>query len=374
MSQDGPVSVADIHQTVRDQAAIAVAARSDVWSEVVGQDRAIAQLRAAAVHPVHAYLLVGPAGSGKRAAAVAFASVLLGVDAVDRGADVDRAVSLALTENHPDLHVVEPEGARLSVDEARAIVTSASRSPVEGRRKVIVLAEFHRVERFGAILLKTIEEPPESTVFLVLADEVPPELVTIASRSVRIDLGPVPEEAMIDRLVSDGTPVETARIAAAAAAGDLRRARLLVGDPALGVRRDSWSSVPLRVDGTGGTAAQLVDEVLAHIDAAQEPLDERQQAEREQLQERIEAYGQRGSGAKELEARHKREVRRHRTSELRFGLATMAAVYRDRLASAHDPSPHLDALAAIQAAAEAIDRNPNELLLLQGLVSGFEPI
>lgn len=368
MSQDGSVSA-----TTTDQAA-AVASRPDVWTEVVGQDRAVQQLQAAAARPVHAYLLVGPAGSGKRATAVAFASVLLGIDAAVRGADVDRAVALALTENHPDLHVVEPEGARLSVDEARAIVTSASRSPVEGRRKVIVLSEFHRVERFGAILLKTIEEPPESTVFLILADEVPPELVTIASRSVRIDLGPVPEEAMVDRLVEEGTPVETARIAAAAAAGDLGRARLLVGDPALAVRRDSWSSVPHRIDGTGYTAAQLVDEVLAHIDAAQEALDQRQQAEREELQDRIDAYGQRGSGAKDLESRHKREVRRHRTSELRFGLATMAGVYRDRLTTADDPSPHLRALAAIQAAAEAIGRNPNELLLMQALVSGFEPI
>lgn len=368
MSQDGAVSVTS------SERAAEVADRPEVWAEVVGQHRAVQQLRAAAVHPVHAYLLVGPAGSGKRAAAVAFAAVLLGIDAAERGADVDRAVGLALTENHPDLHVVEPEGARLSVDEARAIVTSASRSPVEGGRKVIVLSEFHRVERFGAILLKTIEEPPESTVFVVLADEVPPDLVTIASRSVRIDLGPVPEADMVDRLVEEGTPAETARIAAAAAAGDLGRARLLVGDPALGVRRDSWGSVPHRIDGTGYTAAQLVDEVLAHIDAAQEPLDRRQQAEREELQARIEAYGQRGSGVKDLEARHKREVRRHRTSELRFGLATMAAVYRDGLAAANDPAPHLAALGSIQAAAEAINRNPNELLLLQALVSGFEPI
>ena len=53
----------------RDDAAVTTAAELDVWADVVGQDHAVAQLTAAAVHPVHSYLLVGPGGSGKRAAA-----------------------------------------------------------------------------------------------------------------------------------------------------------------------------------------------------------------------------------------------------------------------------------------------------------------
>ena len=67
------------------------------------------------------------------------------------------------------------------------------------------------------------------------------------------------------------------------------------------------------------------------IDAAAEPLAARQKQEAEQLQERIEQSGERGSGRKELEDRHKRELRRHRTDELRFGLATLVGAYRDRL-------------------------------------------
>lgn len=347
--------------------------RPEVWADVVGQDAAVAQLRAAAVAPVHAYLLVGPSGSGKRAAAVAFGAVLLAIDAAARGADPERAIALARAENHPDLHVFEPEGASLTVDDAEAITRSASRSPVEGGRKVLVLTEFENVAQAGPALLKTIEEPPASTVFVVLAEEIPPELVPIASRAARIDLGGVPEAAIVERLVADGVDPSTARTAAGAAGGDLRRARLLVGDPSLGVRRDAWASIPTRLDGTGATAAHLVDEVVAHIDAAQEPLDARQAAERDELAEQIEVYGQRGSGAKDLERRHKREVRRHRVAELRFGLATMAATYRDRLATVPDPSGHLAALDAIQDAAEALVRNPNELLLLQALVANLEP-
>jgi DNA polymerase-3 subunit delta' len=348
--------------------------RPDAWDAVVGQDHAVAQLKAAAAHPVHAYLLVGPAGSGKRAAAAAFAGVLLACDAASGGRDPDRALALALAETHPDLHVFEPEGASLRVSDAEEITRAAHRSPVEGDRKVLVLTEFEKVAQAGPALLKTIEEPPASTVFVVLAEEVPPELVPIASRAARIELGSVPEEAVVERLVAEGTAEELARSVAAAAGGDLRRARLLVGDRSLGVRRDAWATIPLRVDGTGHIATQLVDEVLAHIDAAQEPLTDRHALERAELTTQIEAYGQPRTLLKELEVRQKREVRRHRTGELRFGLATMAATYRDRLADAPDPRPHLAALDAIQGAADAWVRNPNEVLLLQALVAGLDPI
>jgi len=348
--------------------------RADLWHDVVGQGRAMAALQAAARRPVHAYLLVGPPGSGKRAAARAFAAAVLGLDAADRGADVDRAVQLCLDEAHPDLQVFEPEGAAISAPDAREIVTAASRSPVEGGRKVLVLEEFHTVQQAGPILLKTIEEPPESTVFVILAEEVPNELVAIASRAVRIDLGPVPQDAVAERLVQEGIAPEVAATTAAAAGGDLHRARLLARDPSLVVRRDSWASIPHRVDGTGHTAATLVDEVVAHIDAAQGPLDERHEAERAALEEQIETYGLRPTERKEQEKRHKREVRRHRAAEIRFGLAVLAGEYRDRLATAHDPTPYLEALRDVQAAAEALVRNPNELLLLQALVVGLPPI
>ena len=378
MGQDEHVSSAEV--TGPEQVGLsedqrrALVLRPELWEAVVGQDRAVAQLQSAAVRPVHAYLLVGPAGSGRRSAARAFGAALLAVDAADRGADVDRAVELALDETHPDFQVFEPEGASLRVEDAEAIAVAASRSPVEGRRKVLVLDEFHKVQQAGPALLKTIEEPPASTIFVILAEEVPNELVAIASRAVRVEFGPVPLDAITARLVDEGIAEDAAVAAAAAAGGDLTRARLLARDPSLVVRRDSWASIPHRLDGTGHTAANLVDEVVAHIDAAQGPLDERQEDERLALQEQIETYGLRTSELKELEKRHKREVRRHRTAELRFGLAVLAAEYRDDLAAAADPQPHFRALRAIQDAAEALVRNPNELLLLQALVANLEPI
>ena len=344
---------------------------TDLYADVVGQPRAVEQLRAAAAAPVHAYLFVGPPGTGKRAAARAFAASLL---CPDGGCGSCRDCRLALAGEHPDLIVFEPKGDRLLVGEAAEIVRAASRSPAEGRRKVLVLTRFHRIEQFGAMLLKSIEEPPESTVFVVVADDVPPELVTIASRCVRIDFVPVPIDLVVERLVAEGVEPDVARSAADASAGNLERARLLASDPDLAARRDAWHRVPERLDDTGAAVASAVDELMAMIDAAAAPLRARHAEEAAAVQARIEQYGERGSGRKELEDRHKRELRRHRADELRFGLATLAVRYRDAAASSPRPAPMIAATTAIHTAAEALIRNPNETLLLHALLLNLPPL
>ncbi len=340
---------------------------ADPWADVVGQPRAVAQLRAALTDPVHAYLLVGPRGSGKRAAARAFAGELLAHGS--EGEDVERHRHLAAAEAHPDLIVVERSGASIDVGQARSITERASRSPSEGDRKVLVLDEFHRLDpRTGGILLKTIEEPPAGTFFVVLAEEVSPDLVTIASRCLQIAFTPVPAATIEASLVEEGIDAAAAADAAAFADGDLRRARLLATDPRLGVRREAWRSLPRRLDGTGARAATLVDELRATIDDAQAAIDAAHREERARHDEQVERYGQRGAGSAELVKRHRREVRRFRTDELRTGLAELARAYRDELAVSSRPGPLIDGLRAIQGAAESLVRNPNEELLLQALL------
>ena len=318
---------------------------------------------------MHSYLLVGPSGSGKRAAARAFAALLLSADST--GEDAERHVRLALAEAHPDLHMVEATTAqgRIDADTAKNVVKQAARSPAEGSRKVLVLEDFHLIDRFGAILLKYVEEPPPSTFFVILAEDVPPELVTIASRSVRIDLGPVPLTAVIERLISEGVDAEQAATVAAAAAGDLDRARLLATDARFAIRAEALRAMPGRLNGTGARAAEIALEVKALIDDAQGVIDQRHEQEAVELQERIERYGQRGSGKKDLEDRHKREVRRHRTAELRFALATFAAAYRDALTDARHADQVVDGIHRIEQAALALERFPNEALLLQALLA-----
>ena len=343
----------------------------DLWAEVVGQPRAVEDLTAAAVSPSHAYLFLGPPGSGRMAAARAFAGALFSQDAA--GEDAERHAHLALEAKHPDLIVFEPEGARLRVDLKQAdndlgpILQEVNRAPVEAARKVVVLGQFHTMEQFAGAFLKTIEEPPPRTIVVIVADELPPELVTTASRCVRIDFGPVPPAAVTERLVAEGVVPDRATEAAEAAGGDLGRARLLATDPELADRRDAWRRVPDRLDGTGSGVVDLVEDIRGRIDAAQAPLDAQHATALADLEAQIERYGLRKGLAGELVTRQKRQVRTLRRQEIRFGLATMAARYRDALAAAPDPAPIVEGLAAIQTTAEDLVRNPNEELLLLGL-------
>lgn len=351
---------------------------ADAWDDVIGQDRAVSFLRGAAgPDAVHAWLFVGPRGSGKRAAARAFAGELLALEPAGIGdsAAADRARELARSEQHPDLVVVERVGASISAEQADEIVRRASRSAVEGTRKVLVLDEFHLIApNVGPKLLKTIEEPPEGTYFVVLADELPRELVTIASRCVRVDFAALSPDVVAERLRAEGVDPARAEQAASYSAGDLDRARLLATDDRLALRLDGWRELPRRIDGTGSRAAAAVDDLRAAIDDAEAPLRARQEREVAEMDERIERYGQRGSGAADLDKRHKRETRRLRTDELRLGLAAVAGVYRDELLVAADPAAALEGLAAVQATAEAIEFNPNEEMLLLSLALRLPPL
>jgi len=343
----------------------------DAWADVVGQDRPVALLqRASGPEAVHAWLLLGPHGSGKRAAARAFAGDLLAQELDESGDTVGaaRTRALARAEQHPDLIVVEREGPAISADQADKIVRRASRSATEGRRKVLVLDEFHLIDdRVGPKLLKTVEEPPDGTFFVVLADELPPELVTIASRCVRVDFAPLTAAVIAARLEAEGIEADRAAEAAGFAGGDVGRARLLATDERLALRLAGWRGLPRRLDGTGASAATAIDDIRVAIDDAEAPLKARHLAEVEDLTARIERYGQRGSGAVELGKKQKRESRRFRTDELRMGLGSLAASYRDELVVTSDPADSLTGLAAIQEAAEALLHNPNEELLLLAL-------
>ncbi len=341
----------------------------DPWAGVIGQDQATARLDAAADSPVHAYLFLGRPGAGSERAARGFAALLLSAAAVAEG-DAEAAARhrrLALAGSHPDLVTIEATGQMLMVADADEIIRQASTSPVEGDRKVIVVRSVEIInEATIGKLLKIIEEPPASAVFVLLAEEVPPEIVTIASRCVPVEFAPVPSPVVEAALVADGVSPGRAASAAVAAGGDVERARLLATDDALADRAALWAALPDRLDGTGAVVVEAVHQVREAMDAAQEPLEKVHQQELEALAERVELTGERGSGRTELVARHKREIRRLRSDELRFGLATLARVYRDRLVER--PSGHDDrAVVAIHDAVEALIRNPNEPLLLQSL-------
>jgi DNA polymerase-3 subunit delta' len=350
-----------------------------LFDEVVGQPKAVARLMAAARRPVHAYLLHGPPGSGRRAGARALAAALL---CPDGGCGTCNTCRRALAGTHPDLVVVERSGASLSVGDAGSIVTRAQRRPLEASRQVLMVTDVHLAVLAAPALLKTVEEPPPSTVFVLVADDLPPSLATIISRCVLVPFEPVPDGAVVDWLVARGVDAAHAETVARASGGRLDRARLLVSDDGFVARQDQWRSVPARLDGTGAAAAALSSELLASADQALEPLREQHALELSALAEQAESLGAKAiPGRRQIEEGHKREERRWRTDDLRFGLATLAGVYRDRLVGTTEPadivvppgSPGgslraLRQVEAIDLASEALGRNANESLLMDALM------
>lgn len=340
-----------------------------LYEGVVGQGPVVEQLRRAARHPVHAYLFSGPPGTGKRRAALGLAASLLCPNGGDGTCAVCRQV---LAGSHIDVVVVERSGAYIRVDEAREIGRVAALTPVAGARKVLVLTDFHLVEEAAPALLKTIEEPPPSAVFIVLADHVPPELVTIASRCVRVEFGPLSLDRIVTTLEAEGVDAGLARELAESAGGRLDRARLLAADPGFAARRQAWRAVPSRLDGTGRAAAALAGELVELLDESAEFLRTRHAEEAAELEQRLRATGERGSSRRDLEDRQKRELRRLRTDELRSGLVALASVYRDRLIAGEGGVRALrtsvDATEAIARLNEELVRNPNETLQLQALL------
>ncbi len=338
----------------------------DLYDRVIGQTEPVERLRAAAAAPVHAYLLIGAPGSGSALAALGFAAQLLSAGL--EGERKQRAIDLALAGKHPDLVIIEAEGAALRVTDAEFIVTTASTSPVEGRRKVILIHRIDVIEE-AAIgkLLKIIEEPPASSTFVALAGELTPELTTIASRCVTIEFAPLSVIAIENQLLTEAVSPDKAEIAAAAAGGDLDRARLLATDDAIANRAALWRSLPKVLTGSGTVVFDYTQRIRSAMDEAAEPLERRHAQELVDLDERAVQVGERGLGRSKVIARHKRELRKLRTDEIRFGLATLSRVYRDRLLQANDPQA-IKALERIQFSSRELIRNPNEALFLQSLL------
>jgi len=350
-----------------------------LFESVIGQERAVSRLVDAARQPVHAYLFHGPSGSGKRAAARGLAAALL---CPDGGCGVCNSCRRALAGTHPDLVTVERTGASLDVDDAREITTRAQRRPLESARQVLLVPDVHLASKAAPALLKTVEEPPPSTVFILLADDLPPGLATIVSRCVQVPFAAVAPRVVEEWLVGRGVDADVAATVAVAAGGNLDRARLLAEDPGFDARRRQWRSVPGRLDGTGATAVVMADELLGLADGALDPLRQRHAGELAALEEQAEAVGARGvPGRRAVEDRHKREERRWRTDDLRMGLAALADAYRDRLVATVDGdapagTPGVDAdrraaaghVLAVNRAAGALGRNVREDLLLESLM------
>jgi len=338
-----------------------------VWDAVVGQDVAVARLRALAERPTHAYLFVGPDGAGKEVAARAFAARIVtgSEDAESRAAD------LVMRGGFVDVTEIIREGAAVDKEEAQAIVQASVMTPTEADIRVVIVHEVHLMrDDAAARLLKTFEEPNDQLVFILLAEQLIPSLTTIASRCVVVHFPALQPSIIVERLVTEGVHRETATRAAKSAGGSLVRARILVTDSALAERQAAFAAVPYQLDGSGAAVARAVENVTALIERAAEPLLAQQEAELEALEQRVKLVGERGSGRRVLAEQHKRQLRKFKTDELREGLALIAAEYHKVVVSLQDgvdPAIYERAVHEVYDAALAMSLNVNEVLLLHAL-------
>lgn len=212
--------------------------------DVAGQDKAKRMLRLAfGRHKIcHAYMFQGPSGVGKKMTARAFASFLLCQGAGDREDSCGQCPSCRkmASGNHPDFLAIKADGVQIKIDQIRALKKELSYSPVEGGWRVVLLADVHLTMARAEVansLLKTLEEPPAQTVFILTAVEAAGILPTIISRCQVVPFYPLAVDVLAEALVADDLPADRARTLASIAEGSLGRARELASTDLLEVRK-----------------------------------------------------------------------------------------------------------------------------------------
>ncbi|MFJ8625986.1 DNA polymerase III subunit delta' [Kitasatospora sp. NPDC093550] len=394
-----------------------------VWDDLVGQERVVEQLTAAAraagatveagrgAAPdqggnaslmTHAWLFTGPPGAGQVTAARSFAAALqctspdLALGGTP-GCGFCDGCHTVLAGSHADVKYVRTDGLSIGVGDMRDLVLRASSYPTGGRWSVILVDAAHRLTEAAAnALLKGVEEPSPRTVWLLCAPSVQDVLPTIRSRCRLLVLRTPAAEAVADQLVRrDGVDPETARLAALAGQGDIERSRRLAVDEQARSRRAEVLRIPLEVGDIGGclaAAQRLVDTAKADAEALAETQDAK---ETDDLKA---AYGASEGGkaprgmagaVKELEKRQKSRATRTRRETLGVALLDLLGFYRDVLAiqlgstgalANEDQRPALNRVAqagpaegtlrrieAVLACRQALDRNVDPLLAVEAM-------
>ncbi len=303
------------------------------------QPAARVALALAAASPFHAYLLAGPRGSGKGAAARALAAELLADGAPDP--DDARRRALADPSPHPDLAWLRPPGNQHLVDEVRErVIGAAAYRPFEGERRVFVIeAAEAMAEESQNALLKTLEEPPPFAHLILITAEPEGLLETVRSRCREVRFARLSPAAVEARLDPGGDPLER-RAAARLADGDAGRAAFLLADEGRALRRAAEGLA--RAAASGELAGSPWTELLDAADAAGESAAAELRARAAEAEE--DAAERSGPAARrrdrEAEEAARRASRRERTETLDLGLGLVGAWLRD-LAAAGDGASDL---------------------------------
>jgi DNA polymerase-3 subunit delta' len=333
----------------------------------------------------HAYLFAGPAGSGKRDVARAFAAALI----ADGAPDGSQAAERVARGTHPDLTWVTPSGAAemLVSDIDEPVVAAATRTPFESRRRVFVLEQAETMgEATANRMLKTLEEPAEFVHLILLTDRPGEVLPTVASRCQHVRFEAPTEAALTQALQTRGVESLTARACARLALGDGERATALALDdgPALRAAAATYADCALRGLLAERPWAALLELAKRAGDQATAEQDERHAAELE-----LTARSDRSRLEREHAERVRRAARRASQASLDLALALCVLRYRDaaviahgapelvhaldstedleRLAREYQPAQLQRAMALVAVAREGLQLNVTDELALEAL-------
>ena len=323
-----------------------------VWDAVLGQDHVVEVFKLAVADAektrrgerglgmAHAWLITGPPGSGRSTAALAFAAALMCPENGCGKCEECRAVKSGA---HVDVERVIPYGQQFYQEDIVELLRRAAMPPARGAWHVIVMEDSDRLTDItGNTLLKTLEEPPPGTVWILCAPSVEDVLPTIRSRCRHVALVQPSVQAVAHELQQrHGVDAAMASFAARASQGHVGRARALATDETARLRRAEVLRVPTQIGDLPSCfsmATDLVATAKEDADAICGPLDEAEtHALREAYGEGAEGRGigtveRRGSKVfKDLKRQQDARARRVLRDQLDRALLDLISFYRDVL-------------------------------------------
>ncbi|HEY6368007.1 MAG TPA: DNA polymerase III subunit delta' [Candidatus Binatia bacterium] len=238
------------------------------FAQIVGHSKQLETLRLALAHGRlhHAYLFVGAAGLGKKTIGLSLAKAIH--CSVASGDFCGECADCARIQdgNHPDVRLIEPLAGKkeISIQQIRELEKELNLRSFSGNKKIVILdpATLMNLSAQNA-LLKTLEEPPNDSLLILIAASVGELLPTLRSRCLRVSFAPLAQDQVVAFLVSEKkVPVEEAKVLAAMSKGSLE-AVAAVDSQELLARRHRWIVLLLRVASGDYRTAAGTAEALA---------------------------------------------------------------------------------------------------------------